>query len=128
MLKLQQLLRLSGRKNYHCARSLYKILTCHLWMNSGEKLTLGFAEVQGMVRHRYAESLSRIDVSSRVVVTLGGFYISAFLCRCCEEEEESGAERTEKLLLYISVQEKLHCIVPLRAPNYCLAMAMCFSL
>lgn len=55
-----------------------------------------------MVRHRHTESLSGIDVSSRVVVTLGVFHMSAFLCRCdCGEEEEgeSGAERAEKLLL-----------------------------
>lgn len=56
-----------------------------------------------MVRHRHTESLPGIDVSSRVVVTLGVFRMSAFLRRCdCgegEEEEESGTERAEKLLL-----------------------------
>lgn len=57
-----------------------------------------------MVGHRHAESLSRIDVSSRVVVTLGVLHISAFLCRRGEEEEEeSAAERTEKILLYTCV-------------------------
>lgn len=53
-----------------------------------------------MVRHRHPGSLSRIDVSSRVVVTLGIFHIVAFLCRCDSgEEEESCAKRAEKLLL-----------------------------
>lgn len=53
-----------------------------------------------MVRHRDPESLSRIDVSSRVVVTLRVFLLSAFLSRRdCGEEEESCTERMEKLLL-----------------------------
>lgn len=70
-----------------------------------------------MVRHRHPESLSRIYVSSRVVVTLGVFLLSAFLSRrdCGEEEEEGDVERAEKLLLWISGEDKLHYAVALRA-------------
>ena len=67
-----------------------------------------------MVRHGNAESLSGIDVSSRVVVTLGVLHLSAFLCRCAEEEQ-SGAKSTEKLLLCIAEETRLHCAVSLRA-------------
>lgn len=69
-----------------------------------------------MVRHRHPGSLPRIDVSSRVVVTLGVFLLSAFLSRRgCGEEEESGVERADKLLLQIGVEDRLHCAVPLGA-------------
>lgn len=69
-----------------------------------------------MVRYRHPESLPRIDVSSRVVVTLGVFLLSAFLSRrSCGEEEESGVERADELLLQISVEDRLHCAVPLSA-------------
>ena len=51
-----------------------------------------------MVGHGHTESLPGIDVSSRVVVTLGVFRVGAFLCRrdCGggeEEEEDRGAQK-----------------------------------
>lgn len=52
-----------------------------------------------MVRHGHSESLSGIDVSSRVVVTLGVFLLSRRDRGGGEEEKESGAERPEMLLL-----------------------------
>lgn len=59
----------------------------------GGELTLGFAEVQGMVGHGHPGSLPGIDVSSRVVVTLGVLRVSAVLRRCgAEEEGEEGEE------------------------------------
>lgn len=69
-----------------------------------------------MVRHGHPESLSRIDVSSRVVVTLGVFLLSEFLNRRdCGEEEEGDVKRAENLLFWISGEVKLHCAVALGA-------------
>lgn len=78
-----------------------------------------------MVGHRHPESLARIDVSSRVVVTLGVF--RSFLCRCvCAEEEEEeegeGESAAEKLLLDFGAEEKLHCALALRARSHWLPM------
>lgn len=71
-----------------------------------------------MVGHGHTESLSGIDVSSRVTLTLGVFHLSAFLCRRDRgEEEQSGAQSTEKLL-HISVENRLHCYVPLTARSH----------
>lgn len=71
-----------------------------------------------MVGHGHTESLSGIDVSSRVTLTLGVFHLSAFLCRRDRgEEEQSGAQSTEKLLP-ISVESRLHCYVPLTARSH----------
>ncbi len=102
-----------------------KLLIYHIQVNNNwsawRKLTLGFAKVQGMVGHGHPESLSRIDVSSRVVVTLGVFDVSAFFCRC-EEEEEGAAKHAEKLLLQVSVGEKLHYAVALSARSLLLPM------
>lgn len=75
------------------------------------KLTLGFAEVQGMVRHRHPESLSGVNVSSRVVVTVGVLLLGAVLgggARTEEEEEEkkrTDPQHGEKPLLQVSVED-----------------------
>lgn len=62
-----------------------------------------------MVRHRHPESLSGIDVSSRVVVTVGVLLLGAFLrggARTEEEEEKRGdPEHGEKPLLQVSVED-----------------------
>lgn len=76
-----------------------------------QNLTLGFAQVQGMIRHGHSESFSGIDVSSRVVVTLGVFVRGSFCCRpgwAGEEDHESSA--VEKLLLRTNARGKLHCV------------------
>lgn len=72
-----------------------------------------------MVRHGHTESLPGIDVSSRVVVTLGVF--RTFFCRCDRGgEEEEGQERGAQMLLLLQtrVGKKLHCVVPVRARSY----------
>lgn len=61
------------------------------------ELTLGFAEVQGMVRHWHPESLSRVDVSPRVVVALGVLLLGGG-GRVEEEQQQkrSDPEHTEE--------------------------------
>lgn len=80
------------------------------------ELTLGFAEVQGMVRYWHPESLSRVDVSPRVVVALGVFLLGGG-DRIEEEEEEkrSNPEHTEKPPFLVRVEDGLHWTVSMRA-------------
>lgn len=67
-----------------------------------------------MVRDGHTESLSWINVSSCVVVTLGVFRL---LLRGGDgaEEEQSDAKSTQQLLLYVSVSTSLHCSVSMEA-------------
>lgn len=58
------------------------------------ELTLGFAEVQGMVRHWHPESLSRVDVSPRVVVALGVLLLGGG-GRIEEEQQQEEETRSE---------------------------------
>lgn len=61
--------------------------------------------MQGMVGHRHTGSLSRVDVSSGVVMALGVLHICAFLCATDAGEEQQGAAKcAEKLLLHFSLQ------------------------
>lgn len=69
------------------------------------ELTLGFAEVQGMVRHWHPESLSRVDVSPRVVVALGVLLVGGGGRIEEEEEKRSHSEHTEKPLLLVRVED-----------------------
>lgn len=77
-----------------------------------------------MVRDGNTESLSGINVSSCVVVTLGVFRL---LLRGGEggEEEQSGSKSTQQLLLYVSVGTSLHCSVSMEARS--LWMCGCVS-
>lgn len=68
------------------------------------ELTLGLAEVQGMVRHWHPESLSRVDVSPRVVVALGVLLFGGG-GRIEEEKKRSHPEHTEKPLLLVRVED-----------------------
>lgn len=63
-----------------------------------------------MVRHRHPESLSGVNVSSRVVVTVGVLLLGAFLGGGARTEEEEEKKRTdpqhgEKPLLQVSVED-----------------------
>lgn len=121
MLGLQQLSKKGQERGAAAHASNRQTLTAPLGANRWEKLTLRFAEVQGMVGHGHAESLPGIDVSSRVVVALGVSHIGAVLCRCDsgeEQEEDRAAKRTDKLLPRTTVGEKLHCADPVRARSH----------
>lgn len=79
------------------------------------QLTLGFAQVQGMIWYRHSESFSGIDVSSRVVVTLGVFVRrSLFGRRACAGQEDKESSAVEQLLLDINAEGKLHYAVALK--------------
>lgn len=88
------------------------------------ELTLGFAEVQGMVRHWHPESLSGVDVSPRVVVALGVLLFGGG-GRIEEEKKRSHSEHTEKPLLLVRVEDWLHWAVSRRARSHWLAATRC---
>lgn len=75
------------------------------------ELTFGFAEVQGMVGHRNAESLPGVDVSSGVVVALGVFDICVFLCGRDFGDEEDGAQRVQNLPHRVHMEKNFHSAV-----------------
>lgn len=78
------------------------------------ELTLGFAEVQGMVRYGDSERLSRVDVSPRIVVALGVSFLGGG-GRIEEEEKRGDPEHTEKPLFLVRVEGGLHWTVSRRA-------------
>lgn len=81
-----------------------------------EKLTLGFAQVQGMIRYRNSESFSGIDVSSRVVVTLGVFVRGSVLGRRdCAGEEDKESSAAQLPLPDINARGNVHCAAVLKA-------------